>query len=121
MIPVSINRNRRLFTAAAAEAEALSASSSTSAAAAATVECKIRARSMHVPLQIALRRYTSSGVPCPTTSIVGDLCSIMLVRRVRGSGTALRRCTEAVSTYRRGMVVAMTLSSRSRPNVPEPR
>ncbi|KZC11679.1 hypothetical protein WN55_02961 [Dufourea novaeangliae] len=45
------------------------------------------------PMQTAtpLPWFSRASKPCPTTSIVGDLCSIMPVRRVRGS-TLEQRC-----------------------------
>lgn len=53
--------------------------------------------------------------PVPTTSIVGDLCGIMSVRRVRG--WTVRLGAASVSTHHRGIVEAMLLAVQLLPKV----
>lgn len=61
----------------------------------------------------ATARWAEAESTVPTTSIVGDLCDIMSVRRVRG-WTIPRLGAANVSTYHRGAAAeAMLLTAQS--------
>lgn len=67
-------------------------------------------------VHVALARGPLADSPVPTTSIVGDLCGIMSVRRVRG-WTVPRLGAGNVSTHHRGVVETMLLAAQPLPKV----